>query len=122
MVFVRRLKLNVSIYVFGPLAIGLLASIPLALQAAGPSNGETNRIQFNRDVRPILSENCFACHGPDKNQRKAKLRLDVREVALEREAIVPGKPAESKLVEHIFTTNEDDIMPPLKTHKTLTAA
>jgi hypothetical protein len=79
-------------------------------------------IQFNRDVRPILSENCFACHGHDKNQRKAKLRLDVREVALEREAIVPGKPAESKLVEHIFATDPEEIMPPPKSGKKLTQA
>src|SRR5438477_12871528 len=70
------------------------------------------QIQFNRDIRPILSENCYACHGPDKNQRKAKLRLDVREVALEKEAIVPGKPAESKLVQHIFSTDTEEIMPP----------
>src|SRR5258705_82500 len=82
----------------------------------------TNEVQFNRDVRPILSENCYACHGPDKNQRKAKLRLDVREVALEREAIVPGKPAESKLVQHIFSADPEEIMPPPKTQKTLTAA
>src|SRR6266850_766900 len=83
--------------------------------------GGTNQIQFNRDIRPILSENCFACHGQDKNQRKAKLRLDVREVAVEREAIVPGKPTESKLVKHVFTDDSDDIMPPPKTHKVLTA-
>src|SRR6266566_3227681 len=95
----------------------LLVCPAVSVVAAG-----TNQIQFNRDIRPILSENCFACHGPDKNQRKAKLRLDVREVAIEREAIVPGKPLESKLVEHIYTTNEDDIMPPLKTHKTLSPA
>src|SRR6266478_3640105 len=82
----------------------------------------TNEVQFNRDVRPILAENCYACHGPDKNQRKAKLRLDVREVAVEREAFVPGKPEESKLVEHIFSSDPDEIMPPLKTGKTLTAA
>ena len=81
----------------------------------------TNEIQFNRDIRPILSENCSACHGHDKNQRKAKLRLDVRDVAIEREAIVPGKPESSKLVEHIFSTDPDEIMPPPKTHKTLTA-
>jgi hypothetical protein len=55
-------------------------------------------IEFNRDVRPVITENCFACHGPDKNQRKAKLRLDVREIALERGAVVPGKPTESKLI------------------------
>src|SRR3954463_2287179 len=78
--------------------------------------------QFNRDIRPILAENCFACHGPDKNNRKAKLRLDDRDVAIEREAIVPGKPEQSKLVEHIFSSDSDEIMPPPKTHKTLTAA
>jgi hypothetical protein len=96
-------------------ASSLVASSALT-HAAGP------KIQFNRDIRPILSENCFACHGPDKNQRKAKLRLDVREVAVEKEAIVPGKPDQSKVVEHIYTTNEDDLMPPPKTHKSLTAA
>src|SRR5258705_10711540 len=82
----------------------------------------TNEVQFNRDLRPILSENCYACHGPDKNQRKAKLRLDVREVALEREAIVPGKSDQSKLVEHIFSTDPDETMPPPKTGKKLTPA
>src|SRR6476646_6758515 len=86
------------------------------------AQGVTKQVQFNRDIRPILAENCFACHGPDKNQRKAKLRLDVREVALEREAIVPGKPDQSKLVEHIFSTDPDEIMPPPKTHKSLTTA
>jgi hypothetical protein len=84
--------------------------------AAGP-----NEIQFNRDVRPILSENCFVCHGHDKNQRKAKLRLDVRDVAIERGAIVPAKTEESKLVEHIFSTDPDEIMPPPKSNKKLTA-
>src|SRR5438093_7603635 len=82
----------------------------------------TNEVQFNHDIRPILSENCYACHGPDKNQRKAKLRLDVREVALEIGAIVPGKPADSKLVQHIFSSDPEEIMPPPKTQKTLTPA
>src|SRR3989441_6075763 len=94
----------------------------ITLTAAVCRGAASNEVLFNRDVRPILSENCFACHGPDKNQRKAKLRLDVREVAIEREAIVPGKLADSSLVERISTTNEDDVMPPLKTHKTLTSA
>src|SRR5438128_10789390 len=95
----------------------LLVCPAVSVVAAG-----TNQIQFNRDVRPILSENCFVCHGHDKNQRKAKLRLDVREVAIERGAIVPGKPAESKLVEHIFATDPDEIMPPPKTRKSLKPA
>jgi hypothetical protein len=86
------------------------------------SGTTAGRIEFNRDIRPIITENCFACHGPDKNQRKAKLRLDVREIALERGALVPGKPAESKLVDHIFSSDPDDIMPPPKTQKTLTSA
>jgi hypothetical protein len=80
------------------------------------------RIEFNRDVRPILSENCFLCHGHDKNRRKARLRFDVREVAVERGAIVPGKPQESKMVQHIFAADPDEVMPPLKTGKKLTAA
>ena len=78
-------------------------------------------IRFNRDIRPIFSENCLLCHGPDKNRRKAKLRLDVRETALDLKAIVPGKPEESLLIQHIDATNADDLMPPPDTHKTLTA-
>ncbi len=80
-----------------------------------------DQLRFNRDVRPILSENCFRCHGPDKNQRKAKLRLDVSDVALERKAIVPGKPDESELIKHINATDPDEIMPPPDQHKILTA-
>src|ERR1043166_7983517 len=94
-------------------ALGLLLGISSARAA-------TNEIQFNRDIRPILSENCFVCHGHDKNNRKAKLRLDDRSVAIEREAIVPGKPEQSKLVEHIFSSDPDEIMPPPKTNKKLT--
>jgi hypothetical protein len=84
--------------------------------------GANPDIHFNRDIRPILSENCYACHGPDKNQRKAKLRLDVREVALEREAIIPGKPDESKLIQHVFSRDPEEVMPPPKSQKTLTVA
>src|SRR5437667_12140561 len=101
-----------------------LKGLPFFLSALGVTSvcAGTPGIQFNRDIRPILSENCFVCHGHDKNQRKAKLRLDVREVAIERGAIVPGKPAESKLVEHIFATDPDEIMPPPKTRKRLKPA
>jgi hypothetical protein len=85
------------------------------------SASATNTVQFNRDVSPILSENCFVCHGPDKNNRKGKLRLDVREAALEKGAIVPGKPDQSELVSRIFNTNADDLMPPPDSNKKLTA-
>ena len=89
--------------------------------AAQASAGKNGSLRYNHDIRPILSDNCFFCHGPDKNKRKAKLRLDVREVAVEKEAIIPGKPDESQLVKRIYTTDADDVMPPPETHKILTA-
>jgi hypothetical protein len=79
-------------------------------------------LEYNRDVRPILAENCFACHGPDSAARKAGLRLDRREDAIEAKAIAPGKPAESAMVERIFSMDADEQMPPPKSHKKLTPA
>lgn len=79
------------------------------------------RIEFNRDVRPILSNNCFYCHGPDKNHREADLRLDLRDEAVAAEAIVPGRIEESELIARIVTEDEDDLMPPPDSHKKLTA-
>jgi len=81
---------------------------------------------YNRDVRPILSENCFPCHNADSAAHKANLRLDRFEDAIlprkdSQPAIVPGKPQESALVSRITATDPDDIMPPTKTHKVLTA-
>src|SRR5882724_3993338 len=61
----------------------------------------TLRLSFSRDVRPILADNCFTCHGQDPQQRKGKLRLDVRAEAVARKAIVPAKPQESELLERI---------------------
>ena len=78
-------------------------------------------LSYNRDVRPILAENCFSCHGPDKNAREAKLRLDVREDALDKEAFVPGNPGDSELVLRINTDDEEELMPPRKSHKVLTS-
>ncbi|HSU55514.1 MAG TPA: PSD1 and planctomycete cytochrome C domain-containing protein [Candidatus Dormibacteraeota bacterium] len=87
--------------------------------AAGKSSSS---ISYNRDVRPILSDNCFYCHGPDPNKRKAKMRLDIREEALKKEAFVPGKPEASELVRRIFATDPEDMMPPPKSNKKLSAA
>lgn len=81
-----------------------------------------DEIRFNRDIRPIFSDNCFACHGPDRNARQASLRLDRREVAIARGAISPGDTAASKLVERIRNENEILRMPPVYSGKSLTEA
>lgn len=77
-------------------------------------------VEFNRDIRPILSENCYRCHGPDPKHREADLRLDVREVAVSAKAIVPGNPDKSELVARIFNPNADEMMPPPASGKKLT--
>lgn len=96
----------------------LLSLAPIHLLAAEPP--VPSKIEFNRDVRPILSDNCFYCHGPDKNHREADLRLDLRDEAITAKAIVPGKTGESELIARIVTTDEDDLMPPPDSHKKLT--
>jgi len=91
----------------------LLASS--VVQAAG-------KVRFNRDIRPILSENCYYCHGPDPKHREADLRLDEREAAIEAKAIIPGNPKDSELIARILSDDEDDLMPPPDTHKVLKPA
>src|SRR3954471_16303898 len=90
-----------------------LSTLILLAAASAPAAD----LSYNRDIRPILSDNCFYCHGPDGNHRKAKMRLDIREEALNKEAFVPGKPEESELVRRIFTEDKDDHMPPLESAK-----
>lgn len=85
------------------------------------------KIDFNREVRPILSDTCFACHGFDEKERKADLRLDVRESALQPSksgatAIVPFQPETSDLIRRLTTADPDDHMPPAKTGKSLAPA
>jgi len=76
-------------------------------------------LDFNRDIRPILSDNCFQCHGPDAGQRKAKLRLDTREGS--RAVIVPGSSGDSVLLQRVLTNDPDEVMPPPETKRTLSA-
>ncbi len=79
------------------------------------------RVVFNRDVRPILAENCLSCHGPDASHRKADLRLDLREEAIAMKAIVAGQPDQSGLIHRILEQDADVMMPPPSSKKQLTA-
>jgi mono/diheme cytochrome c family protein len=90
-----------------------------AAAAAAPKS--SRKLEYNRDVRPILSENCFACHGPDKKTRKGGLRLDDRDAALAKKVFVPGKADESELVKRVFSNDPDEVMPPADHRKKLTA-
>jgi len=80
-------------------------------------------LDFNREIRPILSDKCFSCHGPDKKKRKGRLRLDLEESAKnpKKNAVVPGKPKESELIYRITTDDEEELMPPGDSGKSLTA-
>jgi hypothetical protein len=91
--------------------------VAAAFCAIGVARAGAAEVDFQRDVRPILSGICFKCHGPDEETRKGGLRLDVREDALKAGksgaiAIVPGKPDESEVIKRLFTSDEDDVMPP----------
>ncbi len=102
-----------------------LAGIVFALSSARGAN--LAKVDFNRDIRPIMSDTCFHCHGFDAKGRKGKLRLDSREESLKAGksgelAVVPGKPDQSEIIKRIFATDEDDVMPPKSAHKDLTPA
>ncbi len=98
-----------------------LACLSLAPVAAA----EPARLEFNRDIRPILSENCFHCHGQDASRREAKLRLDDRDSATRdrngRFVIAPGKPDDSELLLRLLSKDADEQMPPPSSNKHLTA-
>ncbi|KAF0180141.1 MAG: hypothetical protein FD161_919 [Limisphaerales bacterium] len=89
------------------LRIVLLCLMAAAARAAEP-------VRYNRDIRPILSDKCFFCHGFDEKKRESGLRLDTREGALKKNAIVPGKPAQSELLKRVTTKDAGDHMPPAK--------
>ena len=83
------------------------------------------KLDFNRDIQPILSENCFHCHGPDKAERKGGLRLDEEKAAKEIKdglaAIFPGKSADSEIIKRILSHDPDEVMPTPKSNRRLTA-
>ncbi len=100
-----------------------LVILPGALAAVAVPQG--GLIEFNRDIRPILSDTCFQCHGPDKAKRKAGLRLDLETSAKAmrdgHSAIVPGQPARSELVRRLTASDVKDRMPPVEAGRQLTA-
>lgn len=126
----KRLTLSLAIQTtlvrqllaFSPVVVGALGAIAGATARAAPS-----AVNYDRDIRPILANNCYKCHGPDEKDREAGLRLDLRDVATKPlesgdTAIVAGKPDESELVARINSTDDDQRMPPPKSNKRLTDA
>lgn len=107
------------------LSLGRLAIIlPIWLgSAAANAQSPAAAVAFNRDIRPILADNCFFCHGPDRNKRQADLRLDTREGLLGTSettgTVVPGKPEESELLRRVRSADPDEVMPPPESHKQL---
>src|SRR5436305_9564091 len=102
-------------------------ALTLLVFGASDSLAQQPAIDFDRDIRPILSDNCFACHGPDEKERKAKFRLDRKEDAFKPlksggYALLPGQPEKSDLIARVTTRDEDDLMPPPKSGKKLTPA
>lgn len=95
----------------------LAALLLVGLQANAWGAGA--ELDFNRDIRPILSENCFYCHGQDGNKREADLRLDAREDAIASGAVIPGDIANSTLIQRILSEDPDVQMPPPKSNRHL---
>ena len=97
--------------------------VTLGQDAATTVTALPDVIEFNRDIRPILSDKCFFCHGPDKNKREAEMRLDTKEGLVGSDgtggALVPGKPDESELFQRVTSTDEEKRMPPTKSGKSL---
>ena len=103
----------------------MLKFIPLILVVtlvSAPAAPAPAPIDYTQDIRPILAENCFYCHGQDATKREAKLRLDTREGQRVNNVVVPGQPNESELIARILSTEEDEQMPPADSHRILTPA
>jgi hypothetical protein len=96
-----------------------LASRAEAAEPAPTTTAGAPAIKFNRDIRQLLSDNCYHCHGPDAKHREADLRLDQRDAAITAKAIVPGKISESELVRRVNSTDPDVMMPPPESNKKL---
>src|SRR5215470_4922921 len=110
------------------IGFALLGLGPSSFSADSPATGTASQsLDFNRVIRPILSENCYKCHGPDDGARKSNLRFDLRGEASRpaksgKIAIVPGAPERSEMISRVSASDAEKRMPPASTGKRLTAA
>lgn len=119
---IQLLPIQVAVVFFTVSQFSVVAqTLAVVSSKSNPEAGfATAEIEFNRDIRPILSDACFACHGPDKNARQADLRLDDRQAAIDSNAIVPNDADGSSILERIVSTDPELVMPPPKTGKSIT--
>lgn len=124
----KRVLINWSLLATSIAFLGACGdSLDLPQDVVQASTALPEKLDYNLHVKPILSDRCFACHGPDKNKQKADLRLDVAEAAYDKEcesgmnAIVAGNPAKSDVVHRILSEDPDYVMPEPSTHLTLSA-
>jgi Protein of unknown function (DUF1553)/Protein of unknown function (DUF1549)/Planctomycete cytochrome C/Concanavalin A-like lectin/glucanases superfamily len=111
----------------GTTVSGQTGGPPRALHSSQASVASVARVDFRFQIRPLLSDRCFRCHGPDASKRKAKLRLDTREGAFKDiddgwSIVKPGDPSRSELIRRINSDFEDDVMPPPESHLSLSEA
>src|SRR5437868_4351722 len=103
----------------------LLPSIVLTWTLCAGLAQAADKVDFNYDIRPLISSKCYHCHGPDEKSRKAKLRLDLREDAIKEHesgaTITPGDPAKSELMNRLTSKDPDEVMPPPKEEHALSA-
>ena len=118
---VRLLKISTFSRCAASLGLGVLLML---ISLSGWVENRGVKVSFDDEIRPILSDKCYACHGPDKKKLKANLRLDVKESAFAQRdgspAIVPGKPLESTLYQRITAEDPKDRMPPAHSERSLT--
>ena len=112
-------------FVSSAISMGFVIGLLLFFGSTVAFTSSQRRIDFNREIRPLLSDKCFVCHGPDAPNLKSKLRLDVEESAKSdlgrgRRAITPGNPAQSELVRRITSTDDLVRMPPVDSGHQLT--